>query len=138
MPRYRMFAIVDRSRLHMQTLELCSQGVSLQGAQQFLNGEIVTGLADRQRLAQFIAALKHDRTETVDKNETITIHGNRTENVNATGMTTLGAQQFFAGQPVSNAQDRQRLARMLVGDINKTPIPGGPVPIPYPNIAAKQ
>ncbi len=121
----------------MQTLELCSHGVSLQGAQQVLTGEIVTGLADRQRIAQLIAALKHDRTGTVDKNETITIHGNRTENVNAIGMTTLGAQQFLAGQPVNNAQDRQHLARTLL-DVDKTPIPGGPVPIPYPNIALKQ
>ena len=57
--------------------------------------------------------------------------------LNCAGVSALGAQQFLACQPVTSAQDRRRLAMAIIDDLIKKPIPGGPIPIPYPNTGTK-
>jgi hypothetical protein len=112
------------SNLHLSIMELSRQGVSLQGAQQVLTGQIVTGLADRHRLAQL--TIHGNRTESVDKDEMIAIHAEKNQDIEVEndethwvghdnklqqlGVSALGARQFLSGQPVTSAADRQVFA----------------------------
>lgn len=145
---------------HLAAMKLTRHGISLQGAQEFLSGEIVTGLADRRRLLQLalyvaIHAEKnqdievendethwvgHDRlavrrTETVGQNETITVGANQIAALKQTGLSQLGAQQLLGAQPITGAEDRNILTSLLTIGVTKTPPAGGPIPIPYPNIS---
>ncbi|MGH9900288.1 MAG: hypothetical protein ACRD68_00440 [Pyrinomonadaceae bacterium] len=109
---------VDLSRASIQLQRL---GVSPEGARQFLAGEVITNLGDRHRLARIMEG----RTESVGKDETITVGGGRTESLRQSGISATGARQFFAGMPVGDAPDRRFLSA-LYNDLFDRPLdPGG-------------
>ena len=102
---------------HQLTTKLRQSGVSSNGVNQLLGGEIVTGLGDHNQIARII------KTKTIDHDETTLLRGNRTETVDKdekimlqrAGFTVVGAQQILFGQPVTNADDRGRLALAVAG-----------------------
>lgn len=120
--RHRMFAIVDRTQMpaHL-TVELRRFGVSADGARQLLAGDVVSSFGDRLTLAR-ITQVQGDaagpqgiRTQVaVDPSDpsgnTIYIG---TGGGGVWNVSPLGLLQFFAGLPVTDPLDRQRLAQVF-------------------------
>ncbi len=126
------------------SLHVQRRGVSPIGAWQLLHSQIVTDSNDRMAIAKMIHAEKnqdievendethwvgHDRkgighvpvpsirsgrTETVDNNESITIGASATESLRRTGLSMIGAIQCLTAQPITAADDREKLAMMIV------------------------
>jgi type VI secretion system secreted protein VgrG len=119
---------------------LRNRGVSPLGVWQLMSGLIITDPKDRQRIARMIHAEKNqdievendethwvghnrgvvaERTETVDKDERITIHSNRTESLRRAGLSLIGTMQVFSYQPITDPADREKLAIAIVRQIAK-------------------
>ncbi len=108
--------------------ELLRRGISHFSSRQLFAGEIVTNLADRLKISRLMSMGKNQdievendethrtrngRTETVDKNESIMIIGNRLPAMWNAGFSVLGVQQILLGQPVTSLNDRQQLAKIV-------------------------
>lgn len=109
------------------TTQLLQRGMSAVGARQLLAGDMVTGLGDRMQIVSLIHAEKNqdisaerrraelgNRTETVDQNESITLHQRSSIVLGHAGVSMMGVAQCLSWQPVTKATDRQRLAAAVI------------------------
>ena len=64
--------------------------------------------------------IKHDRTETVDNDETITVHGNRTETVDKDETITIHGNREHHASSKSETRDRARCSGRTRSAINET------------------
>jgi prepilin-type processing-associated H-X9-DG protein len=96
---------------------LLSRGVSMQGTQQLLAGQVVTNPGDRQHLARIIDTLVAEQTPSAVALLLPAVQSAR-EAVRATcgrqklhqlGLSAVGGHELFAGLPVTRADDRQAL-----------------------------
>jgi len=102
-------------------MELTPLGVSIQGAQQLVSGEIITSLGDRLKLAKILGQRDQSAGQRADLRGTAVDPSDPSGNTIYVGGASggiwrdkpslLGTQQFFAGLPVTDALDRQRLAQ---------------------------
>ena len=120
--------ITDGTSNTILTQKLMSRGVSAQGTAQLLAGQIVSALADRLQITQFIHAEKNqdievenDETHWVghDKISKVTFGGSLAEMLRKAGISAAGVQQILSSQPVTDAKDRLFLVKVvaaLTGD----------------------
>ena len=98
---------------------LLTRGISEQGARQFLSGEAVSDASDRHQLAVSIGLLMDAKGG--QKGILIGLLLPAVQNLAQSrqklqklGVSALGAYQFLAGQPVTNADDRQTLGLVVI------------------------
>lgn len=84
---------------HQLTTDLRQSGVSANGVEQLFAAEIITGLGDRNVLAQII------KPKTTNEGLGWNFHWG--------GITAQGAQQILNSQPITNANDRRRFASVV-------------------------
>jgi hypothetical protein len=102
--------------------ELLRRGVSSEGVRQLLAGEIVGGARDRHVLVTIVNALRGPGTGSTVRGgaavDPLDPSGNTIYVSSASGgvwkSSALGVQQFFAAMPITNAQDREALANILI------------------------
>lgn len=130
---------------HRAVTALVARGVSLQGAKEFLAGDVVTGPGDRQRLPRVIGELTAESNTSAialllpavqqAREAARSPRGARSDSgrwsiailpyLERAGMSPTGRQQFVAGLPVNDAGDRALLAQAVtaggnVGWFNQT------------------
>jgi hypothetical protein len=101
--------------------ELVRRGVSPDGAEQFLGGDVVTSARDRYVLVTIVQTLRGPGTESTVRGgaavDPIDPSGNTIYVSGASGgvwkSSAPGLKQFLAGLPVTSAPDREALARVL-------------------------
>jgi len=108
---------------------LQQSGVSLLGAQQFLEGKIVSNAGDRQRLGRIINVLL-DLSAPQSVSEIALLlpavqaareAARSYQKLQELGLSAAGAQQVITGLPVTNAEDRQALGLVLIFTVSASP-----------------
>jgi hypothetical protein len=108
---------------------LQQSGVSLLGAQQFLENKIVSNAGDRQRLARIINALL-DLSAPKSVSEIALLlpavqaareAARSNQKLQELGLSAAGAHQLITGLPVTNAEDRQALGLLLIFTVSASP-----------------
>lgn len=108
---------------------LQQSGVSLLGAQQFLEDKIVSNPGDRQRLARIINVLL-DLSAGQSVSEVALLlpavqaareAARSMQKLRELGLSAGGAHQVITGLPVTNAEDRQAIGLVLIFTVSASP-----------------
>ena len=97
------------------TFFLQRSAVSFQGIQQFLGGESVTNVGDRQKLAAILGKLLDSKQVLPVGHAALLLPAvqsareaaRRAQKLRDLGLSATGAQQFVAGLPMNGADDRK-------------------------------
>ena len=93
-------------------------GVSLPGAKQFLDGDIVASPADRRMLAGIVGRLLEAKQGQPAGHAAllpaVQASPRSAQRLRDLGISAAGAQQFLSGQSVASGQDRQALGQLVI------------------------
>ena len=103
------------------TFFLQRSAVSIQGIQQFLGGESVTNVGDRQKLAAILGKLLDSKQVLPVGHAALLVPAvqsareaaRRAQKLRDLGLSATGAQQFVAGLPMNGADDRKILPQIV-------------------------
>jgi len=141
MPRY-FHGVVNRFSAGGRSLSLGDRqavtsffqrsGISFQGIQQFLGGEGVTNVGDRQKLATKVGELLDPKQVLAVGRAALLLPAvqsarevtRRAQKLQDMGLSAMGAQQFVGGLPMNGADDRQILPQIVIAALRLT-APGG-------------
>jgi hypothetical protein len=115
------------------TFFLQRSAVSIQGVQQFLGGESVTNVGDRQKLAAILGKLLDSKQVLPVGHAALLLPAvqsareaaRRAQKLRDLGLSAMGAQQFVAGLPMNRADDRKILPQIVVVALASAPVPHG-------------
>ncbi len=104
--------------------------VSIQGIQQFLDGESVTNVGDRQRLAAIVGRLLDQKQVLPAGHAALLLPAvqsareatRRAQKLRDLGLSATGAQQFVTGLPMNGADDRQILPQIVLAALGSAPV----------------
>jgi hypothetical protein len=115
------------------TFFLQRAAVSIQGIQQFLGGESVTNVGDRQKLAAILGKLLDSKQVLPVGHAALLVPAvqsareaaRRAQKLRDLGLSATGAQQFVAGLPMNGADDRKILPQIVFVALASAPVPHG-------------
>ena len=115
------------------TFFLQRSAVSIQGIQQFLGGENVTNVGDRQKLAAILGKLLDSKQVLPVGHAALLLPAvqsareaaRRAQKLRDLGLSATGAQQFVAGLPMNGADDRKILPQIVFVALASAPVPHG-------------
>ena len=104
--------------------------ISFQGIQQFLGGEGVTNVGDRQKLATKVGELLDPKQVLAVGRAALLLPAvqsareatRRAQKLRDLGLSATGAQQFVTGLPMNGADDRKILPQIVLAALGSAPV----------------